>query len=444
MAVQQDTGLPVTKTPDAVLGAGREARAADGAGRPKLCKREKRRGGFRRTLASGMVMILAGAVAASFGTTFVTSLMRHLEYSRSVHPDGTVARVLGAVSGPQRDVGLVYRSEDGKVLRMLVERDAADRFVNDNIARIETARVSAKAEASKDLERMFAQGFSDADAAIETYADWFYAWKRSYVLLKEAVVSTVSHLSEIGEVEPLSVAVERDIKAYFLRHYSEQVLKPQMRDSVIASGMEQAARDVHERYLATLAESDLRLQLFLARTGRLVEQKKQDAAMTEVSLDWDAQRFQAPTYLMEDRAFGAVTGLGTIAVAGTIGSYALRPVMEAAAARGLAAFGDRAAGAMAARLALAEGGAATGVLTPIGPLGGAVVGGLIGLAVDYAVNEAGEALGREAFIAANRRALEATIETWHSAMEQSLHAAIDVWYDDARNATALERIAAVD
>ena len=166
--------------------------------------------------------------------------------------------------------------------------------------------------------------------------------------------------------------------------------------------------------------------------------------MTEVSLDWDAQRFQAPTYLMEDRAFGAVTGLGTIAVAGTIGSYALRPVMEAAAARGLAAFGDRAAGAMAARLALAEGGAATGVLTPIGPLGGAVVGGLIGLAVDYAVNEAGEALGREAFIAANRRALEATIETWHSAMEQSLHAAIDVWYDDARDAIALERIAAVD
>ena len=99
---------------------------------------------------------------------------------------------------------------------------------------------------------------------------------------------------------------------------------------------------------------------------------------------------------------------------------------------------------MAARLALAEGGAATGVLTPIGPLGGAVVGGLIGLAVDYAVNEAGEALGREAFIAANRRALEATIETWHSAMEQSLHAAIDEWYDDARDAIALERIAAVD
>ena len=410
--------------------------------RPDSRRRTRRGGGFRRTLAFGLVMIMAGAVAASFGTTFVTSLMRHLEYSRSVHPDGTVARVLDAVSGPRRDVGLVYRSDDGNLRRMLVEQSEADRFVNENIAGIEAARTGAKSEASRELEAMFAQAFADSDAAIEIYADWFYEWKRSYVLLKEALVSTVSHLSEIGEVEPLSVAVERDIKAYFLRHYSEQVLKPQARDQVITSGMEHAARRAHERYLTVLAQSDLRLQLFLARTGRLVEEKAADASMTEVSLDWDSQRFQAPTYLMEDRAFSAVTGLGTIAVAGTIGSYALRPAIEAAAARGLAAFGQRAAGAMTARLALAEGGAATGVFTPVGPLGGAVIGVLVGFAVDYAVNEAGEALNREAFIAANRRALEATISTWHDAMEKSLHAAIDVWYDDARDAIALERIAA--
>ncbi|MEZ5876905.1 MAG: hypothetical protein R3D43_03585 [Tepidamorphaceae bacterium] len=102
-------------------------------------------------------MIMAGAVAASFGTTFVTSLMRHLEYSRSVHPDGTVARVLDAVSGPRRDVGLVYRSDDGNLRRMLVEQSEADRFVNENIAGIEAARTGAKSEASRELEAMFAQ-----------------------------------------------------------------------------------------------------------------------------------------------------------------------------------------------------------------------------------------------------------------------------------------------
>lgn len=403
-------------------------------------RRDKRRGGFGRTLALGLVLVVAGAVAASIGGTFVTSLMRHVEYSRAVQPDGTFARVLNAIAGPPRDTGLVYRSADGQVQRLLVERNEADRFVNEAILAFETERSAAKAAVSAELSALFASAFGDGDDAINAYADWFYEWKRSYVLMKEATVSTVSHLLEVGEVEPLSVAVERDLKTYFLRHYSDQVLRPQTRDPVLSAGMEAAARRAHERYLASLAASDLRLQLFLERSGRLVDSSPKGSAMTQVSLDWDAQRFQAPTYLMEDRAFDAVTGLGTVAVAGTIGAFALKPVIEVAAARGLATFSQRAASAMAARLALAEGGVAAGALSPLGPVGGAVIGGLVGLAIDYGINEAGEALGREAFVAANRSALESTVESWRKIMEISLHEAIDVWYDDARDAIALGRI----
>ncbi len=403
-------------------------------------KRERRGGGFGRTLALGLVLVVAGAVAASVGGTFVTSLMRHLEHSRAVQPDGSFARVLNAIAGPPRDTGLVYRRADGQVQRLLVEQSEADRFVNETLLTFAAERSAAKAAASAELAAMFASAFGNGDEAINAYADWFYEWKRSYVLMKEATVSTVSHLLEVGEVEPLSTAVERDLKTYFLRHYSEQVLRPQVRDPIRQRVWRRRRGARMNAIWPVWRPAICACNFFWNAPDGLLSTRAQSSALTQVSLDWDAQRFQAPTYLMEDRAFDAVTGLGTVAVAGTIGAFALKTVIELAAARGLATFSHRAASAMAARLALAEAGAAAGALSPLGPVGGAVVGGVVGLAIDYGINEASEALGREAFVQANQTALAATVDSWQRIMEISLHEAIDVWYDDARDAIAVARI----
>jgi hypothetical protein len=397
-------------------------------------------GVFRPLVVSAGVLLLAvGAVTV--GTTFFTSLNRHLEHTRLVHPDGTVARVLNAVSGTEHDLGLVYRDVDGTVQQVLVEREAADRFVNTALLRLEEQRALARARASGDVTRVFETAFADRDAAIEAYADWFFAWKRSYVLLSEAMSSTATRLVEVGEVEPLHVAVSRDLKDYFLRHYTEQVLKPALRDRVISAGFESAARDAHDRYLAAIAEGDLRVQLFLAREGRTLSARPQDKATT-LDLDWDAQRFNAPTYLMEDRAFDAVTGVGTVVTAGTLGAFVLRPALSRAGSRAFSLLGRRAATAMTARVALGTGGAAAGSAIPGGAVGGAILGGLLGLVIDYAVNEAGEAMNRDAFVEANRDALDATIETWRGHLETALHEAVDTWFDDARDAIVLERVAA--
>jgi hypothetical protein len=399
------------------------------------------RGGFLRPIALSIGCLLIMAGLFSIGTTFVTSLQRHLEHTRLVHPDGTVARVLNSVSGPPRDLGLVYRDVDGTVRKLLVERDAADRFVNTALLRLDDQRNQARARASADVAQLFDTAFADRDAVIEAYADWFFAWKRSYVLLSEAMSSTATRLVEVGEVEPLHVAVSRDLKDYFLRHYTDQVLKPALRDRTISTGFESAARDAHDRYLAAIAEGDLRVQLFLAREGRALSARPQSEA-TVLDLDWDAQRFNAPTYLMEDRAFDAVAGVGTVVTAGTLGAFVLRPALNRVGARAFSMLGRRAATAMTARVALGTGGAAAGSAIPGGAVGGAILGGLLGLAVDYAVNEAGEALNRETFIEANRDALDATITAWQSRLETALHDGVDTWFDDAREAIVLERIAA--
>lgn len=68
---------------------------------------------------------------------------------------------------------------------------------------------------------------------------------------------------------------------------------------------------------------------------------------------------------------------------------------------------------------------------------GAVAGGLIGIAADYALNEASAAIHRDDFVAANRAAVDLTVEIWHGKLEGSLHGAIDRWFDDTRAALVL-------
>ncbi|ESR26454.1 hypothetical protein [Lutibaculum baratangense] len=255
-------------------------------------------------------------------------------------------------------------------------------------------------------------------------------------MLKEALASSGTRLVSIGGVEPLRVAVERDVQEYFLTHYTEQVLRPEFRDPMITRGFEEAARRAHERYQAAVAQEDLRLQLFLAENGRPIDGPAADEALTALELDWKSQSFKAPVHLMDEAAFDGVTSLATIAAGGTIGALVLKPVMERATGKIFAALGRRFTAAFAGRIALAGGGAAAG--TAIQPVGGtvmgAVAGGLLGVAADYAMNEAAEAWNREGFVEANREAVDATIGVWQAKLTDGVDAALDRWFADGRAA----------
>ncbi len=130
---------------------------------------------------------------------------------------------------------------------------------------LDEERARIKQAVHEDLDRTFALAFQDRDEAINSYADWFFEWKRSYVVLKETLTSTINRMIEAGKYESLNEAVEADVKDYFLRNYKEQVLKPELRDQVITKGVEQAVRHAHDSYRRVVANSDMRLQLFLAQ-----------------------------------------------------------------------------------------------------------------------------------------------------------------------------------
>ncbi|GBE43346.1 MAG TPA: hypothetical protein ENH05_04255 [Rhizobiales bacterium] len=398
-------------------------------------------GAFLRPIGISLALLLAAYGLVSLGTTFWRSYQRDLDYSLATHPDKSIFDIFIKASLPKDAVDLVVRDVDGKLRRVAAAKTDTDNFVNQTILMLDDERDRIKQAAARDIGALFENAFADKEQVLEAYADWFFEWKRSYIVLKETLTSAATRFAQAGEYENLSEAVERDLKDYFMRHYKAQVLKPEVRDVKITQGLETLVRRGHESYRRVIANGDMRLQLFLARNTRNLADIPADEKVTGVTLDWDAQKWKTPTYLMEDRAFDGIAGLGVAAGGGTAGALVLGPVMNRVMARSFGLLSRRFVTTFGARLALAEQGAIAGTL--VQPAGGQIVGAiagvLIGVAADYFINEAQEEFNRDKFIAANREALEATIDTWKTKLRSNVDAAFDRWFDDARASVVLAR-----
>jgi hypothetical protein len=389
-------------------------------------------------LAVGIVLVVYALI--SLGTTFYRSYYRHIDHTAPVHADRSVFDIFfGDKFLPPDAVDLIIRDVDGSLRKVVASKSEADKFINDTILMLDEERARIKQAAHEDLDRTFALAFQDREQAISGYADWFFEWKRSYVVLKETITSAITRFFEVGKYESVNEAIEADIKDYFLRNYKEQVLKPELRDQTITKGVEQAMRHAHDSYRRVIANGDMRLQLFLAKHTGHLEDIPAATPMTSVKLDWDAQKWKAPTYLMEDRAFDGVAGLGAAAAGGTVGALALGPAINSVLSQSFAQLSRRVATSLGTRLAFAQQGAVAG--TVVQPMGGQVVGAAIGVAIgaaiDYLSNEANEAINRESFVQANEQALGATIVTWKAGLVANIDTAIDKWFDDARASVVL-------
>jgi hypothetical protein len=417
----------------------RGLRLASRGGREKVV-RPSALGMLLRPIGIAVGVVLIAYALLSLGTTFYRSYYRHLDHTAPVHADKSALDIFfGDQSLPPDAVDLVIKDIDGSLHKVVASKSEADKFVNDTILMLDEERARIKQAAHEDIDRSFALAFQDRDQAISAYADWYFEWKRSYVVLKETISSAITRFFEVGKYESLNEAIEADVKDYFLTNYKEQVLKPELRDQTIVKGVEQAVRHAHDSYRRVIANGDMRLQLFLAKHTSHLEDIPAATPMTNIKLDWDAQKWKAPSYLMEDRAFDGVVGVGTAAAGGTVGALALGPALNRVLAQSFTQLSRRVATSLGTRLAFAQQGAVAG--TVVQPMGGQVVGAaigvLIGAAVDYLANAANEAFSREGFVAANNEALDVTIATWKSGLEANIDTAIDKWFDDARASVVL-------
>ena len=413
--------------------------------RPRRFRREKivkesTLGALLKPIGISIALVLSAYALLSLGTTFWRSYQNHLDHAAPVHADNSVLDILfGASNLPADPVDLVVKDVDGTLHKVVASKSEADKFVNDTILMLDDERARIKKAAHEDIDRAFALAFQDREQAISNYADWFFEWKRSYVVLKESLTSAITRFFEAGKYESLTEAIEADVKDYFLRNYKEQVLKPEVRDQTISQGVEQAVRHAHDSYRRVIANGDMRLQLFLAKHTSHLEDIPAATPMTNVKLDWDAQKWKAPVYLMEDRAFDGIAGIGAAAAGGTVGALALGPALNGVLAQTFGQLSRRFVTSLGTRLAFAQQGAVAG--TMVQPMGGQVIGAAIGVAIgvvaDYLSNAANEAFNRDEFVTANAEALDATVATWKSTLTANIDTAIDKWFDDARSSVVL-------
>jgi hypothetical protein len=387
-----------------------------------------------------LALILSAYALLSLGTTFWRSYQSHLDHTTAVHADRSILDIFfGDQSLPSDPVDLVIKDVDGTVHKVVASKSETDQFVNGTILMLDDERARIKQAMHEDLDRSFELAFQDREPSINAYADWFFEWKRSYVVLKESITSAITRFFEAGTYQSLPEAIEADVEDYFLKNYEEQVLKPELRDPVITQGVEQAVRHAHDSYRRVIANSDMRLQLFLAKHTSHLEDLPASMPATSVKLDWDAQKWKAPIYLMQDRAFDGIAGVGAAAAGGTVGALALGPALNSMLAQSFGQLSRRFVTSLGTRLTLAEQGAVAG--TFVQPMGGQVIGAAIGVAigaaVDYLGNAANEAFNRGGFVAANNQALDTTIAAWKSNLEASMDSAVDKWFDDARSSVVL-------
>ena len=388
-----------------------------------------------------MFKLIGGAIAlvilvvafTGIGAGQYRSWLRHLDYSQATHDDQStlstgIERELG-----EDDVELFVRTERDYIQRLVADRGELSTFVEDQLVRLKQNRASAKTVAMKDAELVMRLSFADADARVERYADWFYEWKRSYVLLKETVLSSAHRTVSSGS-ETWREAVERDIADYFMSHFTEQVLQPERREPLVEDGVRNTLEHAHANFLEAVKDYDLRLRLFLQEHTSHFDQAELGDNL-EVELDWDAQRWKAPLYAVDDRSFDGALGVGLM-VASTAGGRSVGRVLAPAMARivrqNLGRMAARTSAQLASRAGTTAAGASAGSAIPVlGSAVGAAIGFAAGAALDYMGNRVDKWLHREEFIKENMAAVAMIEREWRQALERELLRTIDAWFDDA-------------
>ena len=247
--------------------------------------------------------------------------------------------------------------------------------------------------------------FGDGAERVRAFADWYYAWGRPFDLLWRGAGSVASRVGRPG-METLGEAVGRDTSDYLMAQFTAQVLRPELRDPPLREGIRRALVGAHDRYLAAVRQQDFRFQLFLARRTTHLEAPA-DGGL-KVAFDWDAQRWKAPTYLMEDRAFDGVRTLVTLGAGGTLGAAALGPAVDGLLAASLGRVAVRAAAGVATEVEAGTAGGAAGSWLPgAGTALGAAGGAAVALGVDYAWGRLRERSGRGELEARGDEALAA-------------------------------------
>ena len=388
----------------------------------------QRPGCLRRIFSSFFfmfVIIIFVFLGLMFGRQWYDSILAQFDYNKVVHPDESVIKT-GVRSQVNPQVALVYTTKDGKKVRVIADAQAYSTFVNQQVANLEDSKNQLLKETQLFLHAELLKVFESAQKRITRFADWYFAYPTTYIILWEATTSATRHVFS-AEVTSLSEAVSIDVEKYLHKHYEEIVMRPEITDPQIRAAYKTALQDTHSKYVNIVAQTHADFQVFVTKYTTHLE--KPAAENIELTLDWENQLNKVNMAEYEKGPKGAALGAALVGGGAVIGKAVATKGIAAKAVTGAATKGvfAKMATPFVSKAVLAASGGAIGTLG--GPVGIAV-GTVGGLGVDYVINEGVELTQRNAFVNDVHEALSTTQNEWEQEMQQSLQEAIKIWIDD--------------
>jgi hypothetical protein len=393
--------------------------------------RFQRRASIRGRLSGTAALVLVGYAVLEVVPGLVASSQQRALHRAPVHRDDSVIRT-GVTTQFKHSVLLYYRDVNGTLHLLLADESGVNKFVNDTLIYLDTESQRIKADTAVRINALLAEAFADRDVCIAAYADWYFAWSRSWALLKEASLGGLSG-ALASNVQSILEASHNAVEAYLIQNYHRFVLKPEFRNPVLEAGLARILAEAHEEYLRVVTTLDDRVQDYLNRETKHLEHID-PLAKVDVSLGWDQQKWKAPREAVDDEAFRTVRRGTGIASVSALVARGVAPAIERAVAPIFAKAATKIVTAMRSQII----GAAVG--TAVEPGAGTAVGWGLGVAggvaVDYLVSKGEDWLDRPEFVRANARALDATVLEWSRVMQRDLFAAVDAWFEDTRGVVA--------
>lgn len=377
-------------------------------------------GALLRPIGLAIAVVLVGCVTIFAWNVYSASEHRRGLHQAAVPTTGTIVETTVQRQVADGEVEMVVRQVDGSAVRVIAAKNEVARLVNRMLIELDAARRQAHHQASAELDGVFVDAFASRGEDLDRYADWYFAWGRSWRLLYEALIGAGQEATRMGfSRTQVSDAARFAVEDYLLRHYREMVLKPALRDPIVSDGIVSVFRDANTRFMATAAVVDEQVRSFMRDEAHFSEPL--DPGAIRLHIDWDAERWRAPREGASDRYLEPART--AVVVAG--GVFLLGPVIDRLLARSFA----RVTAPVLASARMTVSGAAVGSVEP--GLGTAI-GAIGGLALDWGMNALHEWMSRDDFIGDNAAALDATIAAWKSRVMPEVSRNIDVWFDDAR------------
>ena len=322
----------------------------------------------------------------------------------------------------ENTVPLVYTNRDGELKRVLADVDAYSEFVRVHTDNLEQARKRLHQQTRQHLAQRLDEVFVPMQNRIDRFADWYFAYATSYVLLWEATTSAGRHL---GADYALKDAVSQDLEHYLQDRYQSIVLKPEVTDPQLQRAYSQSLENAHQAYLNILSVMQAEFQVFVAKHTTHVERFSNETP--QLALDWQAQFNKVGMADYAKGSLGALRGITLATIGGIAGKMLGREAGVLLFPKLVAPFANKAI--VATTSGVSSGGIGT-LGGPVGTVVGAAAGIGTGLAIDALINEGIEFANRDEFVADTRAALATTRTEWEEALHQSLVQAVDVWFTD--------------